>query len=393
MPAPNNPRLVRGCFFALALTLASGMALAAPYTPGDDATVIEHLPADARGDALRRVAELRQATPATDPTVAVTLARRYIERSRAQADPRLLGYAEGLLAPWLKAPEVPTEVLLLGATLHQARHQFDVALGDLDRVFARQPDNPQAWLTRATILRVQGRYPEAMQACARLQKVAPGFAGDLCALAVRGLSGDLSGALAGMGPLQALAPQQAPAVQSWFDAELADMLERAGRRDEAEAHYVSALKRDATEPGMLAAYADFLLDANRPADAARLTAPLLRIDALRLRNAIARRRLGEEPDEDIASLASGFEAAHRRGEDLHLREEARFALEILHDAPRALDLAQRNWKVQHEAWDLRLLLASAAAAGMPAAAQEARDWLARSKLQDQRLDALRKAAP
>jgi predicted Zn-dependent protease len=384
---------VRGCLFALALTLASAVAAAAPYIPGDDATVIEHLPADARGEALRRVVELRQATPATDPTVAVTLARRYIERSRAQADPRLLGYAEGLLAPWLKAPAVPTEVLLLGATLHQARHQFDVALGDLDGVFARQPDHPQAWLTRATILRVQGRYPEAAQACVRLQQIAPGFAADLCGLAVRGLSGELADALVAMAPLQAAATRQAPAVQSWFDAELADMLERAGRRDEAEARYVSALGRDPTEPGLLAAYADFLLDANRPADAVRLTAPLLRIDALRLRNAIARRRLGEEPKEDIAALASGFEAAHRRGEDLHLREEARFTLEILHDAPSALDLAQRNWKVQHEAWDLRLLLASAAAARTPAAAQGGRDWLATSKLQDQRLDLLRGATP
>lgn len=368
------------------LWIATGAAVGAPYTPADDTIVIERLSPDARGDVLRRFSRADKASQPADPTVAVTLARRYIERSRSEADPRLLGYAQGLLAPWTSAADAPTDVLLLRATVLQARHAFNDALKDLDTVLTRRPDDVQALLTRATVLRVQGRYEDAAQACARMQDVAPDFASTLCALGVMGLSGDLADAIAAMEALQVHAAKQPLAVQSWFDAELADMFERAGRREEAEARYLAALERDPAEPGLIAAYADFLLDGDRAAEAARLTAPLLRIDALCLRNAIARQRLGEPQAAEVAALASGFSASHLRGEDVHLREEARFALEIGHDPALALDLALRNWKVQHEPWDARLLLRAAQAAGKPWEAQGVRAWLLSSKLQDVRLE-------
>ena len=384
MSAWNNPRFKRGCFFSL-LGLAAGAAFAAPYVPTDDTTVIERLSPDARGDALRRFAQGGTSTPPDDPTVAVTLARRYIERSRAEADPRLLGYAQGLLAPWWSKPDAPTDVLLLRATVKQARHQFDAALVDLETVIARRPDDAQAWLTRATVLRVQGRNSEAAAACAHLQSIAPGFASALCALGVMGSSGELSRSIATMEALQVRAAQQPAPVQAWFDAELADMLERAGRREDAEARYRAALQRDPAEPGLVAAYADFLLDDERPAEAASLTEPFTRIDALTLRHAIARARLGENPADAVAALAAGFAAAHVRGEDVHLREEARFALEVQRDTARALDLAQRNWNVQHEPADARLLIAAAQAAKNPKEEQPVRDWLRSSKLQDARI--------
>ena len=385
MQRQQLPRLVRGCFFALLLIVHDGIC-AAPYVPTDDGVVIERLSPDARGDALRRLARAGASASAADPTIAVALARRYIERSRAEADPRLLGYAQGLLAPWWAASDAPTDVLLLRATVLQARHQFDAALKDLDTVIGRRPDDVQAWLTRATILRARGRYPEAAHACARMLDIAPGFASTLCGLSVMGLSGDITGAAQAMQALEGRALQQTPAVQSWFDAELADLFERAGRREEAEARYRAALRRDPAEPGLTAAYADFLLDSDRPAEAEQLTAPLLRIDALQLRNAIARQRLGQAQDGGVEALASGYAAAHRRGEDLHLREEARFALEVLQDPASALDLAQRNWEVQHEPWDARLLIDAAHAAGKPQAAQPVQDWLRSSNLRDVRLD-------
>jgi hypothetical protein len=60
-------------------------------------------------------------------------------------------------------------------------------------------------------------------------------------------------------------------------------------------------------------------------------------------------------------------------------------LEVRDDAAQALRLAQRNWSVQREPSDARLLLEAAAKAGDPSAAAPARQWLAESKLQDQRI--------
>ena len=371
----------------LALTLESLIApvLAAPYTPTDDEAVLEQLSPDARADALRRLAQARQSASTQDPTLAVGLARHYIERSRATADPRLLGYAQGILAPWWASNAAPTDVILLRATILQSRHRFDAALLDLDRVIERRPQDAQAWLTRATVLRVQGRYALAAQSCARLAEIAPGFSAALCGLAVRGLSGDLARALEEMSALQALAAQESPALQAWFDAEFAEMLERAGRRDEAEAIYRSSLKRSPSDPGLVAAYADFLLDGQRAREAETLTALALDIDAVCLRNAIARHRLGEPELIQVRRLEASFTAAERRAEDPHLREASRFMLEVRDDAAQALRLAQRNWSVQREPSDARLLLEAAAKAGDPSAAAPPRQWLAESKLQDQRI--------
>lgn len=376
----------------LGALFASAMARvdAAPYTPADDAVVIETLRADARGDALRRLSlNRRTSASAPDATVAVGLARRYIERSRASADPRLLGYAQGILAPWWSSASAPADVILLRATILQARHRFDASLEDLDRVLRSRPRDAQAWLTRATVLRVQGRYAEAAAACGRLKDVAPGFTSNLCEWAVRGLSGELDQALGAMQTLQTGAIHEPPSVQAWFDAEFAEMLERAGRRDEAEARYRIALQRDPAELGLRAAFADFLLDGNRPAEAESITAPMLAVDALCLRNAIARQRLGQPQLPEGEALQAGFDAAHRRGEDLHLREAARYAREVRRLPAEALRLARENWLVQHEPSDARLLIETARAAGVSSQADDARRWLAQSKLQDVRIDARR----
>ena len=81
----------------------------------------------------------------------------YVALGRSEGDPRYDGYAQAALAPWWDLAEPPVPVLILRATLEQRRHDFDAALADLERVLARQPRHPQALLTKATILEVQGK--------------------------------------------------------------------------------------------------------------------------------------------------------------------------------------------------------------------------------------------
>lgn len=381
---PHCPRAWRGYFFAVAWGVAT-CANAAPWVPIDDATVIEQLPPERIGNILRAFEASGRGSDRRDPMVAVMLARRFVERARSQADPRQLGYAQGVLMPWWNEPDAPVDVLLMRATLRQARHQFDLALQDLDRVIARRPEDGQAWLTRAMVLRTQGRYDEAGKACHRLTDVAPGFAATLCVTALRGLSGDLEGALDSMRALQGASAAQPASIRIWFDLEHAEMLERMGRRDVARVVYVEALERASADPSLIAAYADFLLDDGLFREAETLTEPWLRIDALRLRHAIALRAQQKTNAADVTALAESFAAARRRGEELHLREEARFALEVQADLARALDLAKGNWAVQREPADVRLLLACANATNTPHAARPALAWLAESKMQDSRL--------
>lgn len=380
-PVPQHvPRFRRGIFFAL-LALPVAVAIAAPYQPADDAQVLARVPPPLQ----------RSGTGLKDPAQAARLAQAYIEQSRQMGDPRWLGYAQSLLAPWWQQAEPPSPVLLLRATLRQSRHEFASALADLDVLLRREPGNAQAWLTRATILRVQGRYAEARQACLRTLGLTDDFVTSLCAASVSGLAGSLRSSLESLESLEAASALRPPELVAWYWAERTDMLERLGDIRGAEAAYVQALKQVPQDLGLRAAFADFLLDLRRPAEAlqwARQNTADDAVDALRLRQVLAAQALGQPEARLREQIADGFAAARRRGEAPHLREEARYVLEVERDAPRALALAIENWATQREPWDARLLLAAAQAAGKPQAAQALRQWLKETGYEDARLASL-----
>lgn len=377
-PVPQHvPRYWRGIFFAL-LALPVAVAIAAPYEPADDAQVLARVPPPLQ----------RSGTDLKDPAQAARLAQAYIEQSRQIGDLRWLGYAQSLLAPWWQQAEPPSPVLLLRATLRQSRHEFASALADLDMLLRREPGNAQAWLTRATILRVQGRYAEARQACLRTLGLTDDFVTSLCAASVSGLAGSLRSSLESLESLEAASALRPPELVAWYWAERTEMLERLGDIRGAEAAYVQALKQVPQDLGLRAAYADFLLDQRRPDEAlhwARQNTADDAVDALRLRQVLAAQALGQPEARLREQMADGFAAARRRGEAPHLREEARYVLEVERDAPRALALAIENWATQREPWDARLLLAAAQAAGKPQAAQALRQWLKETGYEDARL--------
>jgi hypothetical protein len=90
----------------------------------------------------------------------------------------------------------------------------------------------------------------------------------------------------------------------------------------------------------------------------------------------------------VRQLEDRFAASRLRGDQVHLREEARFTLHLL-DAPQeALKLARENWQVQKEPADLRILLEAALAAHDTAAVDLVRDWLRNSRLEDVQLQSL-----
>src|SRR5277367_3592117 len=157
----GRPRISRGrllTLFTAALLSAACLprAYAAAYIPSSDSAVLAELPAGTRHAdvSARRLAQGRV-------DVAIPLAQFYIQQSRLSGDLRYLGYAEAVLAPWVKQSPVIPDVLVLQATLQQSRHEFAASLATLDRALAVRPDDAQALLIRATVLRVLGRYPEA----------------------------------------------------------------------------------------------------------------------------------------------------------------------------------------------------------------------------------------
>ena len=144
-----------------------------------------------------------------------------------------------------------------------------------------------------------------------------------------------------------------------------------------------------TDQFLLAAYSDFLLARQRPAEVLTLLAEWERSDILLLRLALAGKASGDKRTADwVAQLRDRFQAAALRGDRLHEQEAARFELDLEGNTTKALDLASRNYLVQKEPRDAEILMRAALRAKQPKAAQSAMDWLRTSRYEDPAMAAL-----
>ena len=403
--------LLRDILWVLLLGSLAGVVDSRPFIPKDDSTVLAEVPPGARHAEL---AARQVATKRLD--VALPLAQLYIKQARSTGDLRFLGYAEAVLAPWIGQPGpgfapalVPgvapglarrpasglargsapasADALVLHATVLQSRHEFLRALSVLDQARALRPDDPQAWLTSATVLRVLGRYEQSMSACEQVGIRADPVVTELCKQSIRGLTGDLPSAYAAISQISS---QGMPAEErAWRDSELGEMAVRLGKDDEAERWFGSGLRASPGDFYIRASYADLLLRNSRAQEALALLKGQDTLEPLLLRIAIAQKMLRHPGlQQSSARLAAAFAAEAQRGEGIHRREEARFLLDVQNDPRAALAAAQENWKVQHEGDDVLVLMRAAHAAGVPEAAAPAAAFVREHGMQDVRIAAV-----
>jgi tetratricopeptide (TPR) repeat protein len=366
------------CLGLLLLVTLPPRAFAEPYVPSNPGAVLAELPPGARHAGTPALA-------ATRLDIALPLARADISRARLNADLRFLGYAEAVLAPWMERPAPPAQVLVLHAEILQSRHAFDESLGELARALEEEPDDAQAWLTRATVLRVLGRYEEAERSCEPLAASADAVIASLCAQAVRGLAGHLEEAYHA---IRALAPDT-PETRAWRFSELGEMAVRLGDDVAAEQWFRTGLAGAPQDLYMRTAFADLLLGENRIAEVLALLADRDSMEPALLRLTIAHRRVHDAASTTLeARLSGAFQVEMQRGEAVHRREQARYLLDVAADAHAALRAAQENWRTQREPDDALILLRSAAAAGDRQAAAPVLDFLRRTGLEDRRLSAV-----
>ena len=278
--------------------------------PADDDAVVERLPRAVAGERaeLRTLRAQLDREPGNLP-LALALAERYIALGRAESDPRFYGYAEGVMRPWAGGERPPPDVMVMRATLAQYRHDFAAAAADLDAAIAADPGNARAWLTLATVDRVQGRYASAGEACSRLFRLAPLIVTFTCLADVGSLHGQAKANYARLHALYQDSDDLDPQVRIWTLTVLAESAARADDPVAAEAHFREALAVGRRDAALLAAYADFLFDRQRPADVRDLLQKEGRADALLLRLAVAERMLGR-PGLDGDEAGPG--RAHRR---------------------------------------------------------------------------------
>ena len=209
-------------------------AQASVVNPLSDDEVIEVLPAVSGNRA--EIRNLRRALAANprDALSAVKLSQIYLEQARTQGDPRYAGQALAILTAWPQSDAAPDDVLLLLATVQQFLHDFDTAAANLDRLVKRQPKHAQAWLTLATVRRVQGRYAESARACTGVAVAGAAAYASACTAENASLRGEFDAARAALTALISDSHLQAPSIRNWLLTTLAESEARAGLNTQAD---------------------------------------------------------------------------------------------------------------------------------------------------------------
>jgi len=355
--------------------------------------VLERVPARG-GDARTRELEALRTEWQREPRnvdVAVRLARRWFDEGLAQGDPRFIGHAQAVLAPWWQNPAPPNEVRVQRARLLQYGHRFDEALADLDAVLATDDDDAEAWATSAAIRMVRADYAGARRACDAAAPLTTTLLATGCSAYADAMGGRADEAARALAAALAAAPADTGAdARLWVLTRAAEIDELRGNDAAAEAAYRAALALGRTDVYLQAAYADFLLDRGRAGEVLTLLAKAdARADVILLRLALAAKAAGDPRAAAwTRELAARFDAARARGDTTHEKEESRFALVLQGDAQRALALARSNYAVQREVADARALLEAALAAKDAAAAAPVIEWMRAHQVPQPKLRAL-----
>ena len=129
-------------------------------------------------------------------------------------------------------------------------------------------------------------------------------------------------------------------MRVWILDQLADMAQRAGDDVAAEGYFQAALHASPADGYTKADYADLLLRQGRAAEVLHRLQGDEQQDNLLLRLAIAATRLRTSQAPRLGDeFQARYEAARRDGDTTHLREQARFLLEVRGNAAAALEVA------------------------------------------------------
>jgi predicted Zn-dependent protease len=300
---------------------------------------------------------------------------------------RYLGYAEAVIAPWkLKRPS-PVPILLLSATILQRNHHFDEALKELKEIIKKYPDHAEALLLQASIYQVKGQYDAAKESCRKLLHLSTLPIGLICSAQLEGLTGNLEYAFRQISQMLNINNQGlTPEIHQWLMRIYIDLAQRLKKENIVENSFKQIMTNNPSSEIKIA-YADWLLSKGLFEEVIQLAIRDTKDDGMLLRLIIAEKALIKSDAKTHTTLLSDrFAAAKLRNERTHLREEAKFMLEVLGKSSEALQLATANWAIQKEPADGLLLLDAAIATKSLSDARPVLEWLKKTHIQDPALE-------
>ena len=376
----------------LAVAAATQVAAASDrFTPADPNFVVANVRQALPDEELRGLLAASRSDPESEATQ-VALAAAFIERARKLREPRYFGRAVAVLAPTVTKPGAGAALRRLYAQVLQYRHDFLAAEVVLDSILHEFPRDDDARLLRASVRLVRGDFAGARSDCAQLAAGGSGAAqiGFACLAESLAGGGQFERALALLDSQSGREQAADPLAHAYLLATRAELRERNRDLDGAIADYHAALALAPRDDSIRAALADALAVRGSTQEARELLAVDRPSLALLVRSAALFH--GKPRAEFMARARAWLDLEASRGDAMHYREAAMLAL--LDESPAlALDAARRNFEVQKELPDVRVLARAARAAGDAGAVQSLRRWLVDTGYHDSITENVLGAAP
>lgn len=386
-------RWVLPCLLAACATIMPVHA-ASQWIPAQDDEVVQVLPTvTTQRPALVSRWQGTSAKNATAITAVsdeqlVQTVRADIAAARRSGDARYWGRAEAALkGRWDRAGAAP-DLAVLQATVLQGRHAFVQAEAVLADTLSKHPEQAQAWLNLATLQKLSGRYREAGQSCAAMQRTQASLYAAACGLEVRSMLGEDQAVSEQWGQWQAQTAD--PAQLAWLLSLSGEHEERMGRPASAIKAYQRSMQLN-PDTYTAVALADILLRREQAQAALDALQQQPDTDPILIRRALAYKKITDPRWQAVAQQLRERQAAiERRGDDTTpvARELGLAALWLHNDSDAAVSWATANLSLQHESIDWMLALLAARAANNSELLQQWSDAWRKTGLVDARLSAL-----
>jgi len=318
-----------------------------PYTPQHDSDVVDTLPSGALTYQDRVIFQPQHKPPfdQISPKIHALLSIAY-----NQGDPRAVGQAEALLAPYL-ADQSP-ETLYLHAAILQSKHEFEAAKSTLQTLLKKTPNQPDSILMMASINLVQGHFAESRQNCDGIRDIGLMVLRLACLAEVDDMTGQITQSLQVLHTLTTINNGLTPDQSQWLYLILADI---ALRTHDAKLADSTIKHLDLNKAPSLTAQADWLIAQQNWASCIQSLSTHRENDALLLRLTTCEVRSHDpQAQDDLALLGARMQLWQLRGDSSHQREQALYALLNNTDPQVTLAIARSNWTRQKETADLQI---------------------------------------
>ena len=386
--------------FTMSLFLVLKFANAEPYIPQNENKVLDTLPTnflslfkenDISGNRIKRYAVSAEQWE----DLQEELITSYLNQAKDSGDMRYISYAENRLKKWLSDTPKSEKARLFDARIKQYNHNFTDAIEILESIVDEHPKNIKAWSLISNLQLLTGDYSSAKNSCRKLSVSSSLTDAIICHSNIMIRTGGLDKADKTLKALLPMIKNMSVQRQIWLYTSLVEINIQYGYDKQAKNYMDQAMKlvvdNDLNDNYLTRIYVDYLIEGNQLKKAFDMIKDKNNDSSIMIRSAVIAKELGYATtfEKNKISLARIFDVENRRGQSLHLREQALFTLIILNKPIEAYVLAQKNWALQKEPEDARILLKSVISTGNKDQILKVKAEIHKTGLVDQRLESQR----